>query len=70
VGSYIFPLVDLLTSLQVTIRLTPALPTTVAIAHFPDVKRASEAVIDVINRGVGIRKFLFLLLKQNVNPKV
>lgn len=40
---------------EVTIRLAPVLPTTVAIVHFPDVKRATEAVIDVMNRGVGIQ---------------
>ena len=43
----------------VTIRLAPALPTTVAFAQFPDVKKAAEAVIDVMNRGVGIRKHVF-----------
>ncbi|KAG2108407.1 FAD-linked oxidase-like protein [Suillus discolor] len=40
---------------EVTIRLAPVLPTTVAVVHFPDVKRATEAVIDVMNRGVGIQ---------------
>jgi len=40
---------------EVTIRLAPVLPTTVAVVHFPDVKLATEAVIDVINRGVGIQ---------------
>ncbi|KAH7928344.1 hypothetical protein BV22DRAFT_1103100 [Leucogyrophana mollusca] len=40
---------------EVTIRLAPVLPTTVAIVQFPDVKRATEAVIDVMNRGVGIQ---------------
>ncbi|KAG1770832.1 hypothetical protein EV702DRAFT_977847 [Suillus placidus] len=38
---------------EVTIRRAPVLPTTVAIVHFPDVKRATEAIIDVINRSVG-----------------
>ncbi|KAG2045786.1 hypothetical protein BDR06DRAFT_1015291 [Suillus hirtellus] len=42
------------TLLLVTIRRAPVLPTTVAIVHFPDVKRATEAVIDIINRSVGI----------------
>ncbi|KAJ8597664.1 hypothetical protein M405DRAFT_294811 [Rhizopogon salebrosus TDB-379] len=40
---------------EVTIRLAPVLPTTVAVVHFPDVKQATEAVTDVINRGVGIQ---------------
>ncbi|OAX39291.1 hypothetical protein K503DRAFT_98298 [Rhizopogon vinicolor AM-OR11-026] len=40
---------------EVTIRLAPVLPTTVAVVHFPDVKHASEAVNDVLNRGVGIQ---------------
>ncbi|KAL0961345.1 hypothetical protein HGRIS_006301 [Hohenbuehelia grisea] len=39
----------------VTIRLAPVLPTTVAVVHFPDVKLATEAVIDVLNQGVGIQ---------------
>ncbi|KAG1891666.1 uncharacterized protein F5891DRAFT_1211130 [Suillus fuscotomentosus] len=42
------------TLLLVTIRRAPVLPTTVAIVYFPDVKRATEAVIDVINGSVGI----------------
>ncbi|KAF8843456.1 hypothetical protein BDN67DRAFT_897080 [Paxillus ammoniavirescens] len=40
---------------EVTIRLAPVLPTTVAVVQFPDVKKATEAVIDVMNRGVGIQ---------------
>ncbi|KAJ8482850.1 hypothetical protein ONZ45_g14801 [Pleurotus djamor] len=40
---------------EVTIRLTPVLPITVAVVHFPDVKKATEAVIDVLNQGVGIQ---------------
>ncbi|KAF4564938.1 hypothetical protein EYR36_002881 [Pleurotus pulmonarius] len=40
---------------EVTIRLAPVLPTTVAIVHFPDVKKATEAVTDVLNQGVGIQ---------------
>jgi D-lactate dehydrogenase (cytochrome) len=42
----------------VTIRLAPVLPTTVAVVSFPDVRLASEAVIEVMNQGVGIRMFL------------
>ncbi|THV01036.1 hypothetical protein K435DRAFT_963710 [Dendrothele bispora CBS 962.96] len=40
---------------EVTIRLAPVLPTTVAVVHFPDVKKATEAVIEVMNQGVGIQ---------------
>ncbi|KAF4617446.1 hypothetical protein D9613_006408 [Agrocybe pediades] len=40
---------------EVTIRLAPVLPTTVAVVHFPDVKSATAASIEVINRGVGIQ---------------
>jgi D-lactate dehydrogenase (cytochrome) len=39
----------------VTIRLAPVLPTTVAVVQFPDVRKATEAVSEVVNRGVGIR---------------
>ena len=41
--------------LKVTIRLAPVLPTTVAVVHFPNVQKATEAVADVMNTGVGIR---------------
>ncbi|TFK33515.1 FAD-linked oxidase-like protein [Crucibulum laeve] len=40
---------------EVTIRLAPLLPTTVAAVHFPDVRSATQAVIDVMNQGVGIQ---------------
>ncbi|TCD60929.1 hypothetical protein EIP91_009282 [Steccherinum ochraceum] len=40
---------------EVTIRLTPLLPTNVALCHFPDVKKATEAVADIMNQGVGIQ---------------
>ncbi|KAK7031045.1 D-lactate ferricytochrome c oxidoreductase [Paramarasmius palmivorus] len=40
---------------EVTIRLAPVQKTTVAVVHFPDVRRATEAVIDVMNQGVGIQ---------------
>lgn len=48
----------------VTIRLAPVLPTTVALANFPDVKKATEAVAEILNQGVGIRTFYlhFLLV--------
>jgi D-lactate dehydrogenase (cytochrome) len=39
----------------VTIRLAPVLPTNVAVVHFPDVRSATAASIEVINQGVGIR---------------
>ncbi|CDO70812.1 hypothetical protein BN946_scf184801.g3 [Trametes cinnabarina] len=39
----------------VTIRLAPVLPTNVAVVQFPDVRSATEAVIEVVNSGVGIQ---------------
>ena len=42
---------------EVTIRLAPVLPTTVATARFPNVRKASEAVIEILNAGIGIRTF-------------
>ena len=35
------------------------LPTTVAVVQFPNVQKATEAVVDVMNKGVGIRMFQF-----------
>ncbi|VDC07738.1 unnamed protein product [Peniophora sp. CBMAI 1063] len=40
---------------EVTIRLAPRLPTNVAIVQFPTVRDASSAVIDILNKGVGIQ---------------
>ncbi|RDB27372.1 D-lactate dehydrogenase [cytochrome], mitochondrial [Hypsizygus marmoreus] len=40
---------------EVTIRLAPVLATTVAVVQFPDVRKATEAVIEVMNQGVGIQ---------------
>ncbi|XP_006462662.1 hypothetical protein AGABI2DRAFT_186545 [Agaricus bisporus var. bisporus H97] len=40
---------------EITVRLAPVMPTTVALANFPDVKRATEAVIEILNQGVGIQ---------------
>lgn len=40
---------------EVTIRLAPLIPTTVATARFPDVRKASEAVIEILNTGIGIQ---------------
>lgn len=45
---------------EVTIRLAPLLPTNVAIVQFPTVRDASSAVIDILNKGVGIRAYLLL----------
>ena len=45
------------TLLTVTIRLAPLLPTNVAVVQFPDVRKATEAVIEIMNRGVGIREY-------------
>jgi D-lactate dehydrogenase (cytochrome) len=43
---------------EVTIRLAPVLPTTVATVQFPNVRKASEAVIEILNTGIGIRAFV------------
>ncbi|KAH9016922.1 FAD-linked oxidase-like protein [Lactarius pseudohatsudake] len=40
---------------EVTIRLAPIVATTVATARFPDVRKASEAVIEILNTGIGIQ---------------
>ncbi|PPR00144.1 hypothetical protein CVT24_008951 [Panaeolus cyanescens] len=40
---------------EVTIRLAPVQPTNVAVVHFPDVKSATEASIDILNQGAGIQ---------------
>ncbi|KAK0206868.1 FAD-linked oxidase-like protein [Desarmillaria ectypa] len=40
---------------EVTIRLAPVLPTSVAVVQFPDVRKATEAVREIINQGVGIQ---------------
>lgn len=40
---------------EVTIRLTPLLPTTVAMVHFPNVQKATEASIEALNIGAGIQ---------------
>ncbi|PSR94670.1 hypothetical protein PHLCEN_2v4402 [Hermanssonia centrifuga] len=40
---------------EVTIRLAPVLPTSVAFVQFPDVRKATEAVIEIMNQGVGIQ---------------
>jgi FAD/FMN-containing dehydrogenase len=43
---------------EVTIRLAPVVPTTVATARFPNMRKASEAVIEIMNTGIGIRELL------------
>jgi D-lactate dehydrogenase (cytochrome) len=40
---------------ELTIRLAPVIPATVATARFPNIRKASEAVIDILNTGIGIR---------------
>ncbi len=40
---------------EMTIRLAPVVPTTVATVRFPNMRKASEAVIEIINTGIGIR---------------
>ncbi|KIP01238.1 hypothetical protein PHLGIDRAFT_123532 [Phlebiopsis gigantea 11061_1 CR5-6] len=40
---------------EVTIRLTPLLPTRVAVANFPDVGHASKASIEALNCGVSLQ---------------
>ncbi|KAH9008867.1 hypothetical protein EDB83DRAFT_2681164 [Lactarius deliciosus] len=40
---------------EVTIRLALIVPITVATARFPDVRKASEAVIEIQNTGIGIQ---------------
>ncbi|OCH88443.1 hypothetical protein OBBRIDRAFT_86159 [Obba rivulosa] len=40
---------------EATIRLTPLLPTTVAVVQFPDVRKATEAANEILNQGVGIQ---------------
>jgi D-lactate dehydrogenase (cytochrome) len=48
----------------VTLRLAPVIPTQVAIAQFPNVKAATEAVIEILNTGVNIRVFYHLPQRQ------
>ncbi|KAH9160316.1 FAD-binding domain-containing protein [Lactarius sanguifluus] len=45
---------------EVTIRLAPIVPTTVVTARFPDVCKASEAVIEILNMGIGVRASFLL----------
>ena len=54
-AQHVFP--DKHSNPSVTIRLAPLLPTTVAVVQFPNVQKATEAVVDVLNSGVGIRTY-------------
>lgn len=45
----------------VTVRLAPVLPYKVATVQFPNVRSATDAVVEVLNKGVGIRTVHFLL---------
>ncbi|KZT09513.1 uncharacterized protein LAESUDRAFT_646124 [Laetiporus sulphureus 93-53] len=40
---------------EATIRLAPVMPTAVAVVQFPDVRKATEAVIELLNKGIGIQ---------------
>ena len=40
---------------EVTIRLAPLVPTTIATARFLDVRKASKAIIEILSAGIGIR---------------
>ncbi|VDC02991.1 unnamed protein product [Peniophora sp. CBMAI 1063] len=40
---------------ELTIRLAPVLPTAVAIVSFPNVRKASDAVVELLNRGAGLQ---------------
>ncbi|KAH9010451.1 FAD-linked oxidase-like protein [Lactarius pseudohatsudake] len=46
---------------EVTVRLVPI---TVATARFPDVRKASEAVIEILNTGIGIRALSLFLISD------
>ncbi|KAG1838136.1 FAD-linked oxidase-like protein [Suillus subalutaceus] len=41
---------------EATLRLAPVLPSTVAVAQFPDIRHATDAVCDVLNHGAALRK--------------
>jgi D-lactate dehydrogenase (cytochrome) len=40
---------------EVTVRLTPVLPTRVGVVAFPDVRKAVDAVVDILNDGVQLQ---------------
>lgn len=43
-------------SATATLRLAPVLPSTVAVAQFPDIRHATNAVCDILNHGAALRK--------------
>lgn len=43
-------------SVTATLRLAPVLPSTVAVAQFPDIRDATNAVCDILNHGAALRK--------------
>jgi D-lactate dehydrogenase (cytochrome) len=43
-------------SVTATLRLAPVLPSTVAVAQFPDIRHATNAVCDILNHGAALRK--------------
>lgn len=56
-------------ALPVTIKLAPVLPTTVAVAQFPNVRAATEAVGEILNAGVGIRKYKFIVSGRSLTVR-
>ncbi|TRM68380.1 FAD-linked oxidase-like protein [Schizophyllum amplum] len=61
---------------EVTIRLAPVLPTTVAVVHFPGLRNATDAVIEAMNQGVGIQcvellddLFMYAINKHGASPR-
>lgn len=40
---------------EATLRLAPVLPTTVAVAQFPDIRHATNAVCDILNHGAALQ---------------
>ncbi|KAH7915577.1 FAD-linked oxidase-like protein [Hygrophoropsis aurantiaca] len=40
---------------EATLRLAPVLPSTVAVAQFPDIRQATNAVCDILNRGAAVQ---------------
>ncbi|KAG1874990.1 FAD-linked oxidase-like protein [Suillus subluteus] len=40
---------------EATLRLAPVLPSTVAVAQFPDIRHATDAVCDVLNHGAALQ---------------
>jgi D-lactate dehydrogenase (cytochrome) len=55
---------------EMTIRLAPVVPTTVATVRFPNVRKASEAVIEILSTGIGIRALFPSSLLFSRTPNV